>query len=159
MIFSYSYVHFPSNSYCLFLYPKIRQGFSSTSMLLLWIVNITLFHFLKSSYNDPQFLNMIWSPCIIPYTFKSQGSIQTLNLPSGPDAASLDFLVSGLLALADIPLLDSRPWLDIMACFLLNHHHSCKYIYIYVNINTHPLYQLVLSVLWVYYSAYHTFQW
>lgn len=43
---------------------------------------------------------------------------------SGPDAASLDFLVSGLLALADIPLLDSRPWLDIMACDLLNHHHS-----------------------------------
>lgn len=44
---------------------------------------------------------------------------------SGPDAASLDFLVSGLLALADIPLLDSRPLLDIMACDLLNHHHSC----------------------------------
>lgn len=85
------------------------------------IVNITLFNFHNSYHNFPRFLYMIWPPFLILSNPKDQFY---MYLPSGPDAASLDFLVSGLLALADIPLLDSRPWLDIMACNLLNHHHS-----------------------------------
>lgn len=122
------------------------------------IVNITLFIFHNSYHNDPQFFYIIWSP-FDPYTFQSQGSILHA-LTIRPRCSIFGFFGFRVACFSRYPIAGFSAlaghyglWSVEPPSLLLIH------IIIHININTYLLYQLKPSILRVYYSAYHTFQW